>query len=137
MGHHEFTYIFAIRIPGVFERYVLKEADNLNRNPYIADGYRSQSEAVPPCHIESESVSLETVKKAEMEDSLVLRLVEKAGCHSQVRLFLTNPCAKLSETDLMEWKHGEEIPVVDGVAQLSIVPFEIRTLRLVYKTQKA
>ncbi len=136
MGHHEFTYSF-LPHPGVFERYVLKEADNLNRNPYIADGYRSQSEAVPPCHIESESVSLETVKKAEMEDSLVLRLVEKAGCHSQVRLFLTNPCAKLSETDLMEWKHGEEIPVVDGVAQLSIVPFEIRTLRLVYKTQKA
>ena len=85
------------------------------------------------CKIQSENggVSLEVLKKAEKEDSLVIRVVETKGEHSTGELvFSSEDFLALETTSLMEWEKGEKIPVRKGRATLSLAPFEIRTFFL-------
>ena len=66
---------------------------------------------------------------AEKDDSLILRLVEIRGRHSSGTLHFAAKPARVSETDLMEWKKGAVLPVRKNSLDLQLKPFEILTLR--------
>ena len=73
-------------------------------------------------------MGLEVLKKAEKEDCLVLRVVERNGRKSNATLRLTDSNLKLSSTDLMEWNDFGN--AVGGELKLTFKPFEIKTFKL-------
>ncbi|MBQ6470713.1 MAG: alpha-mannosidase [Victivallales bacterium] len=129
MGTHEFTYSFLPHPGPLVGSDVMQEAALLNREPFVANGMAA-GKALPPCCLESEGATLEVVKKAEKDNSTILRIVENRGRATDAVLFLRNPTAKVTETNLIEWEHGKAYPVKDGRVLLSLKPFEILTLRL-------
>ncbi len=46
---------------------------------------------------------MEVLKKAEKEDCLVIRMVERYGCETCAAVTPTDPKARLVETNLLEW----------------------------------
>ena len=106
----------------------MMEAANLNRAPFIADGFESSAE-VMPCRLVSDGIALEVVKRAEKNDSLILRLVEFRGRHSAGTLDFASAPVKVCETDLMEWNDGKSLNLNGNTVELELKPFEIRTLR--------
>ena len=124
-GRHVFTYSLLPHNGRLEESDAIAEAACLNRMPYLADGLAA---AVKPfAWLESDNATLEVVKKAEKEDAHVLRITETRGSHANAKLHLDG-VSKLFVTNLVEWEKGAEIPLVDGVAELSLKPFEILTL---------
>jgi len=105
----------------------MHEAACLNRTPFIADGFESGAEM--PCKLVSDGIALEVVKRAEKDDSLILRLVEFRGRHSAGTLKFASTPVKVCETDLMEWNDGKSLKLTGSSAELELKPFEILTLR--------
>ncbi len=81
-----------------------------------------------PVIVESADVGLEVLKKAEKEDCLVLRVVERKGRKSEATLRLIDPNLKIQATDLIEWNDSGE--AVGGELNLTLNPFEIKTFKL-------
>ena len=133
-GLHEFTYSFLPHAGTLSESEVMKEAANLNRTPFIADGFASVAENMP-FRLVSDGIALEVVKRAEKDDSLILRLVEFRGRHSTGTLHFASKPAKVRETDLMEWNDGKRLAVTGNLLKLELKPFEILTLRAVFPEQ--
>ena len=93
----------------------MREAALLNRPPRVFDGVSRGAE--PLCTADSDSVSLEVVKKAEKENAHVLRLVETKGLSAKAKL------------RFREWT--EERMFGTGTEfELEFKPFEIKTLKL-------
>ena len=134
-GEHIFTYSFLPHSGALSESDVMKEAANLNRTPFFAEGFASGAAALP-CRLVSDGIALEVVKRAEKDDSLILRLVEFRGRHSTGTLQFNSKPAKVCETDLMEWKNGKRLDLTGNGAELEMEPFEIRTLRAVFPKAK-
>ena len=125
---HEITYSVYPHEGSLIESDVIHQAEMLNNKPTIfAD--KTFDSAKIPCHIENTSgVTLEVIKKAEKEDVLIIRLVERFGKDSSITLGFDNS-VKLTETNLMEWEDGETISV-DKNIELTLKPFEIRTYKV-------
>jgi alpha-mannosidase len=86
----------------------------------------------PVCSLESDSVTLEVVKKAEKEDCIVIRMLETKGESASGTLNL-NGSFSVVGTNLMEWTDEEVYTPVDGKLALEFKPFEIKTLKLKVK----
>ena len=134
-GKHLFTYSFLPHSGALSESNVMKEAADLNRTPFIADGFESGAAAMP-CSLVSDGIALEVIKRAEKDDSLILRLVEFRGRHSAGTLQFNSIPEKVCETDLMEWNDGKGLNRNGNTVELEMEPFEIRTLRAVFPKEK-
>ncbi|RXZ82039.1 alpha-mannosidase [Paenibacillaceae bacterium] len=75
------------------------------------------------------NVMVETVKKAEDDEDIIIRLYETAGTHLNTALDIGFQVEAVWLTDLME-QRLESVQAVDGKVQLAFTPFEIKTLRL-------
>ncbi|MBR2427836.1 MAG: alpha-mannosidase [Lentisphaeria bacterium] len=128
-GTHTFTYSFLPHKGDHISGGVLPEAAALNRKPLRIDGAFSAA-VEPPCTLTSDSVTMEVVKKAEKDDTLIVRLVENHGKHASAELKLRDAAMSVTPTDLIEWGSGEEISSENGTVFLDFAPFEIKTLRL-------
>ena len=127
IGHHEFIYSLLPHDGSLIHSNVMREAALLNRPPRVIDG--AAADIQPPVAIESDAVSLEVLKKAEKENCLVVRLVETKGADSKAILSLRN-AERAVETDLLEWTDGAAHVATNGKIELTLKPFEIRTLKL-------
>jgi alpha-mannosidase len=127
LGRHLFTYSLLPHAGALIASDVIQEATQLNHPPVMAVGY-AQGAVVPPVVVDGFGVSLEVLKKAEKEDCLVIRLVERRGCQTKAQVSLSRPDMELVETDLLEWTDGE---VYSGCKiEISMQPFEIRTFKV-------
>ena len=131
LGEHDFTYSFLPHPGPLVDSDVMQEAALLNREPFLADGLAA-GRALPPCFLESDGATLEVVKKAEKDDSTILRIVENRGRETNAILHMRKHDARVTETNLVEWEHGREYTVRDQQVDLTLKPFEIMTLRLEY-----
>jgi alpha-mannosidase len=77
--------------------------------------------------LDTDDLVLDTVKLAEHEDALVLRLYEAHGGRGTARLTLGIDAASVRRANLLE-DAGDELPLADGVVELAYRPFEIITL---------
>jgi len=78
--------------------------------------------------ITGDNVVIDTVKKAEDDNALIVRLYESHGCRGRRTLTIGLPVAKVIETDLME-REERELPLRKGrKVALTFTPFQIRTL---------
>lgn len=128
-GEHDFTYSFYPHTGNHIEGGVLQEAAILNLTPFIAPGFRAEK-TVFPCRTTSSQINIEVLKRAEKDNSRIVRLVERTGRHNTVKLNINRDVKRVSETNLMEWEQGRDIKVNKGAVSLELKPFEIVTLRL-------
>lgn len=79
--------------------------------------------------VDRENVILETVKKAEASDAIVLRFYECANCGTNAQIKLGFDAKEAWVCDLME-NTQERVPLKDRTLQLSFAPYEIKTVML-------
>ena len=81
--------------------------------------------------VDSAAVVLDTVKKAESEDALIVRLYEAHGGRARAKLITPLPVKSAVECDLLERKAaGKTMKPKDCTIKLEFAPFEIKTLKL-------
>ena len=73
---------------------------------------------------------MEIVKKAEKSNARIVRLVEYKGRFSKAELQFGKKIKKVSYTNLIEWENGDELPLLDQCANITLKPYEIITLKL-------
>ncbi|KQM82053.1 glycoside hydrolase family 38 C-terminal domain-containing protein [Agromyces sp. Leaf222] len=132
-GLHRFTYAFTPFASGDLAK-VVREAYRLNNPLQVTDVAPFESAA----SVDDPGVIIETVKRAEHGDGVVLRLYESLGRATTTALRValpgvsirsaTRPAFAAVETDLLERPAGLGDRV--DLAQLEFGPFEIKTIRL-------
>ncbi|MEY3044607.1 MAG: hypothetical protein RL242_1449, partial [Pseudomonadota bacterium] len=127
LGTHQFCYVLYPHNNPFQQSDVIEQAQQLNQAPLSLQG-KPITPIQPPVIVESADVGLEVLKKAEKEDCLVLRVVERKGRKSEATLRLTDSNLKLKSTDLMEWNDSGD--AVGGELKLTLKPFEIKTFKL-------
>ncbi|MFA5865476.1 MAG: alpha-mannosidase [Phycisphaerae bacterium] len=80
--------------------------------------------------ISGENIIIETVKKAEDDNGLIVRMYEAHGSRGTRTFHTSLPVQRIFETDLME-KEENRLTPKDGTVKLSFTPFQIRTLKLI------
>lgn len=133
-GAHRFTYALLPHTGGFPDPGVIHEAAMLNEPPLCLPGRRA-GECRPPCRLDSDSVALTVLKRAEKGDQSVIRLVETLGRRSRARLETGPHIAAIVETDLLEWKDAAPRPCA-GFLDVNLDPFEIRTFKLLLSSQE-
>jgi alpha-mannosidase len=128
LGMHQFTYSLLPHGGNLTDSDVMSEAGQLNQPPAVCAGYRQEDTKVP-VRVSGEGVGLEVLKKAEKEDCLVIRLVEKLGCGTTAQVELVDTRARLVETNMMEWTDGEDFGA--GSISIPMRAFDIRTFKIV------
>lgn len=130
-GKHVFTYSFCPHAKPLAESCVMQEAANLNRNVLVADGFASGT-AIFPCRLDADGISIETIKRAEKTDALIIRLVEIKGQNSHGVLSFNGTPKQIIETDLMEWTKQADVFLKQNQVAIEMHPFEIKTLKIQY-----
>ncbi len=126
-GQHRFTYALLPHSGNLQAAMPQIQAEAARLNQPIPQFKDVSLDTVKlPIQVDSDNVTLEVLKKAEKSEYLVVRLVERAGIQSAVRLYFTG---NLTECDLLEW---HELPFSDssGECELLFEPFAIRTFLL-------
>ena len=126
-GHHRFTYALLPHEGDLTEAGVIEAAACLNRPPLLLAGLSAPVRL--PVTVEGEAVSSEAIKKAEKDESWIVRVVENLGLGARGVLHVAIPGANVCTTDLLEWNDGPSEPAGDGV-RFSLKPFEIRTFKI-------
>lgn len=80
--------------------------------------------------VNSTGVVVETVKKAEKENALIVRMYEYSGCDVEVNLSAKFSISRASECDLLE-RDQNKLKVNGNRVRLNFKPFEIKTVKLV------
>ena len=96
----------------------------LDRAGEAAAGYPRFSFASVDCA----NVTLETLKRAEHSDALVLRLFEHANIRAEATISFGIPVKSVRSVNLMEEGAGAPLELVDNGVTLRLRPFEIATL---------
>jgi alpha-mannosidase len=81
--------------------------------------------------VDVENVIIDTVKKAEDSDAIIVRVYEAYGQRGEVKLTFGRKPKKVTECDLME---ENDVPVKLSAATVafSITPYEIRSFKVVF-----
>ena len=131
-GHHEFTYSLYPHAGTWREALTVRQGYDLNYK-LLSMQTESQQGALPPEHafveVKPENVVLTAIKKAEDDDSLVLRFYEWAGKDANVEIELPPGALTAQDTDLME-RAISELPVRGGVVRVRAKPYEIKTVKV-------
>ncbi|GAB4556942.1 MAG: alpha-mannosidase [Anaerolineae bacterium] len=131
-GHHEFTYSLYPH-PGDWRHGTVREGYQLN-DPLVAVPFTGRGGTLPLRNsflwVDAQNVIVETVKRAEDGDGLIVRLYECYRQRGPVTLHCSRPIAAAWETDLIE-RNETALDIVGGdKVELFIRPYEVRTLRL-------
>lgn len=127
-GEHKFTYSLLPHTGDLVHSNVMPEAAKLNQGLIVLSGVRATRSQLP-FRLSGEGLSLEVVKKAELENCFILRIVETHGRYSLGSLEVDLPGARLVETNLLEWTEEETVEISQSI-ELKMSPFEIRTFKL-------
>jgi alpha-mannosidase len=134
-GKHTFVYSLYTHPGGVSEGKTIKRARELNTSlqAVITDKHRG----IFPgefsfFNVDSTSVILDTIKKAEDDNGMILRLYESAGEESQAKIIFFKAPKRVYETDLMENSIKEHHPEGKSLS-VTLKKFEIKTLKLIFE----
>jgi alpha-mannosidase len=126
LGDHTFTYSLFPHNGALVDSEVWSDAAQLNPPVELFEGCESTSFQLP-LMIEGNGVVYEVLKKAERDESLVLRAYETRGCQTRATL-RRSPRLTCYETDLMEDSESK-IDFEGDSAQIDFNPFEIKTIK--------
>ncbi len=128
-GDQNFTYSIMPHGDNIaYTDEVVKAAAELNQGVVRFDGYECGEFVDLPVSYDGEGVELAVLKKAEKGNDLIVRLVERNGCHAQGTLTVNIPGAKITPCLANELEDiGES---VEASAGLCFEPYEIKTFRI-------
>ena len=111
----------------------VREALNLNVKARAVKG-AAEKENWSFLSVDKENVILETVKKAEDGNGIIVRLYEVNNSRTSVTLASDGTLSEARETDLLENPVEErKLEMTDHTVSFTIKPYEILTLRLQMK----
>jgi alpha-mannosidase len=132
MGVHKFTYVLLPHFGPYQYADVVQAAYALNAPPRVVELVKSegeQAELPPFVACDNRNIIIETLKKAEDSNDLLVRMYE---CHN-TRGVAELLCARIPQEaylcDLEENELGE-LEIIDGAVQFPFKPFEIITIKL-------
>jgi alpha-mannosidase len=131
-GTHEFTYSLYPHAGNWRDAQTIRRGYELNYKLMAMQTSKHEGN-LPPEHsfvrIQPENVVLTAVKKAEDDDSMILRFYEWAGRDNDVKLELPAKVELAWETDLMEKPIGN-LSVQQGAVTVPTKPYEIKTVKI-------
>lgn len=127
-GAHEFAYAVMPHEHGWREAGVLAEAHRFNA-PLRWVGPDGVSEARSFAAVDDASLVLDTIKRAEDSDALVLRLYEAHGGRGTGRLRLNLPFESARLANGLE-SDGDELEIEDGAIVLPYTPHQLLTVKI-------
>lgn len=128
MGRHAFRYAL-LPHPGTIQQAgIVREGYRFNV-PMLVSRTSTDLKVKSFFNIDQPSVIIDTVKKAEDSEDLILRLYEAHGIQSTVRLSSTLPVASASQCNLLE-QDDQPVAWGDGGVSFKIRPFQILTFKL-------
>lgn len=131
-GEHLLRYALALH-DGQIET-VHDAAERFN-NPVAVIGTPDESDpsqAFSFASTDAPNVTIETVKKAETGDDLIVRIFENANRRADATIVFGLPIAKASLVNMIEDYHKDLI-VTDNSVSISLRPFEVATIKLTLK----
>jgi len=131
-GHHEFTYSLYPHGGGWKDALTIRRGYELNYKLLSLPFGKHQGSLAPEhsfLQVQPDNVIVTALKRAEDENSLVVRFYEWAGKESEVTIQLPAGAQSAAETDLMEKPLGS-LPVHDGAVSLHAKPYEIKTIKV-------
>ncbi len=135
-GRQRFRYAIYPHAGGWKQAQTVRRGYELNY-PLTVEQVSAHSGSLPAEHswgaVENANVTLTAVKKAEDADGLVFRMYEWAGTASEVKLRVPPGASFATGSNLMEKTEGENLPMSGEVVTVPIKPYEILTVRVVYR----
>ena len=134
IGEHRVRYAVLVH-GGVADLEQVHLAAERFNNPVLVIGDATQtgeagSQRFSLAGIDSDCVTIETVKAAQDGKGLILRLFEHANRRVPVKLSFGPAMASVSQVNLME-EGDEPLALSDNSVSLELRPFEIATLRVI------
>lgn len=134
LGEHEFTYSLFPHV-GDWRGSTSAAAYALN-DPLIVASVASGTSRLAPARslvrVSAPQVIIETVKRAEDGNGLIVRMYESERTHVRAQVSTVFPIGRAVRCNLLEEDAGE-LDVVDGQIGIELHPYEIVTLRLLPK----
>ncbi|BDI32054.1 alpha-mannosidase [Capsulimonas corticalis] len=141
LGRHRFAYALYPHRGDWRQAQTVRRAYEFNvpvQSLQIPEGASQPSNAAASSHLSFVSVDcpnviVETVKKAEDEDALIVRLYEAHGQRGRVHLTFGAPVRSVTEVNLMERETDEtggDAPLDGARIALEYTPYEIKTLKV-------
>jgi len=131
-GHHEFIYSLYPHGGDWKEALTVRRGYELNYK-LLATAPSKHDGVLPPEHsflqIKPENVIVTALKKAEDENSLILRFYEWGGKTGDATISLPEKVQSASETNLMEKKIGD-FSLAGSELKVPIKPYEIKTVKV-------
>jgi alpha-mannosidase len=125
-GRHRFAYALMPHQGGWQEGGVVAEGLDFNVPLRMVDRDLAPGGLFA---VDGDTLVLDTVKKAEDDDSLIVRLYEPHGGRGSARLSTRLPFASAHFVDLLERPIGLA-SVVDGTVEVPFLPFQVISLKL-------
>lgn len=135
MHTHEFSYALLPHIGDHISGKVVQEAYQFNYPLGIIEVKGLDERAEVPYsafELNVENVIVESIKKAEYSDNLILRLYETCGTDTDMQLKSNEGVKEAWITNLLE-RQQEKMIVENDTIRLKFKPFEIHTLMLTIK----
>jgi alpha-mannosidase len=132
MGRHRFTYMLYPHFGSYRHADVVKMAYSLNAPVRVVplQPHKGESGGLPPfVQCDNRNIVIESVKKAEDSNDLIVRLYECHNSRGRAALFCARPIRQALLCDLDENDLSELERMGDRVA-FEYKPFEILTLKL-------
>lgn len=130
MGEHHFSYVVFPHFDQVQHSDLIRAAYAINAEPHVVpiEPSKGKIESHQPfVSLDNRAVVVESVKKAEDSDQLLVRMYESLNSRGSAHISLTKPITKAWLCDLDENKL-EELTIEDGAARIDFAPFEIITV---------
>ncbi len=132
-GEHNFTYSIMAHNGSFKEGGVVLEAQRLN-NPSVAMPIKASKGTLPQSYSyissDSNNVVIDTVKKAENGEGVIVRMYDTFNCRRNVTLNLPQGVSEVYLCDLME-NRQKPVKIKDGKVTVTVNNFEIVTLNLI------
>jgi alpha-mannosidase len=133
-GHHDFTYSMYPHAGSWRDAQTVRRAYELNA-PLLARIVKPAEGSAPSVAgfvtVDRESVILDTVKKAEDSDAVIVRCYESHGVRGAVALTFGKAPKRVTECDMME-ENDVPVKMSGSSVAFDIKPWEIRTFKVVF-----
>ncbi|MGM0197630.1 alpha-mannosidase [Enterococcus sp. DIV1314a] len=129
-GQHAFTYSLFAHEGNWQQGHTMEEALDLNVPLMVFDGDLNENTSF--FEVDMPNVLLDTVKKAEDDEAIVLRLYEYMNRQTQVRLTSHKEIERAVLCNMLE-EAEEELAIGKNHIDVAFKPFEVQTIKVYFK----
>jgi alpha-mannosidase len=128
MGKHTFRYGLTPHRGSFQQSGIIRSGYDFNV-PLLLSATNAQAAEVSFFQIDQPGVVIDTVKKAEGSEAIIVRLYEAFGCQQSAVLSSSLPFVSAARCNLLE-EQDEPVQWQDGALAFSLTPFQIVTFKL-------